>query len=110
VFVYQEMLDEVRNEQNFLLRVITGDTIWVYCYDPESKQQWKKPILSMKKARQVRSNIKSMLIFFDCEGTVHQEFVPPRQACTTQKAATAIFRQGKQLRAAGVDSGGGALY
>jgi hypothetical protein len=57
------MLDEVRNEQNFLLRVITGDTIWVYCYDPESKQQWKKPILSMKKARQVRSNIKSMLIF-----------------------------------------------
>jgi hypothetical protein len=33
-----------------------------------------------KKARKVRSNIKSMLmIFFDCEGTVHQEFVPPGQ-------------------------------
>jgi hypothetical protein len=31
-----------------------------------------------KKARQVRSNIKSMLVIsFGCEGIVHQEFVPP---------------------------------
>ena len=33
-----------------------------------------------KKARQVRSNIKSMLIcFFDQKGIVHKEIVPPRQ-------------------------------
>jgi hypothetical protein len=33
-----------------------------------------------KKARQVRSNVKTMLIvFFDVRGIVHQEFVPPGQ-------------------------------
>jgi hypothetical protein len=33
------------------------------------------------KARQVRSNVKPMLIFsfFDIQGTVHKEFVPPGQ-------------------------------
>ena len=64
--------------------VITGDESWVYDYDLETKQQfmqWKTPSsLRPKKARQVRSNIKSMLIIFlDIRGIVHTEFVPPRQ-------------------------------
>jgi hypothetical protein len=39
VSVCLELLDEVRNDQNFLSRVITGDETWVYCYGPETKQQ-----------------------------------------------------------------------
>jgi hypothetical protein len=45
VFVCQELLDEVRNNKNFLLRVITGDKTWFYCNNPETKEQysqWKK--------------------------------------------------------------------
>ena len=50
-------------------------------YDPETKQmlsQWKSPNSPRpKKARQVRRNVKSMLIvFFDVQGIVHKEFVP----------------------------------
>ena len=52
--------------------------------DPETKTQssqwksWGSP--QRKKARQVRSNIKSMLIcFFDQKEIVHKEFVPPGQ-------------------------------
>ena len=43
--------------------------------------QWKSPGSPRpKKARQLRSNIKSMLIcFFDQKGFVHKEFVPPGQ-------------------------------
>ena len=57
-------------DEPFLSRVITGDESWVYSYDPETKQQfsqWKIPTSPRpKKARQVKSNVKSMIItFFD---------------------------------------------
>ena len=64
--------------------VITGDERWVYGYDPETKQmasQWSTSSSPRpKKARQVKSNIKTMLIaFFDIDGLVHYEFVPTGQ-------------------------------
>jgi hypothetical protein len=103
VLVCQELLDEVRNDQNFLSRVITGDETWVYCYDPETKQQpsqWKSSSSPRpKKARQVRSNIKSMLvIFFDCEGIVHQEFVPPGQTVNQHYYLEVLKRLREQVR------------
>jgi hypothetical protein len=77
MFACQELLDDVRNNKNFLSRVITGDITWAYCYDPKTKQQssqWKSPSSPrLKKARQVRP---STLVLFDCEGIVHHKFVP----------------------------------
>ena len=57
---------------------IFEDIFWATKFQ---SSQWKSPGLPRpKKARQVRSNIKSMLIcFFDQNGTVHKEFVPPGQ-------------------------------
>jgi histone-lysine N-methyltransferase SETMAR len=62
-------------------RIIIGDESWIYCYDPETKQQslqWNSTHSpSAKKAQQVQSSTKSMLIvFFDMRGIVHCEFVP----------------------------------
>lgn len=76
--------EEFQNDPNLFSKVITGDESWCYGYDPETKQQssqWKTPASPRpKKARQVRSNIKTMLIcFFDVRGVVHSEFVPPGQ-------------------------------
>lgn len=76
-----EMLNSVRDDQNLLQRVITGDESWVYGYDVETKaqsSQWKLPHEPRpKKARQVRSNVKVLLtVFFDCRGVVHHEFLP----------------------------------
>ena len=77
--------------QSALLKLRTSITLECHllsinmCYDSETKtqsSQWKKSPWSSrpKKARQVRSNIKSMLIcFFDQKGNVHKEFVPPGQ-------------------------------
>ena len=61
--------------------VITGDESWVYGYDLESKQmpsQWKTASSPQpKKARQVKSNVKTMLVaFFDIDGLVQHEYVP----------------------------------
>jgi len=68
VQVCAELQKAVRHDPNFLSRVITGDESWLYNYDPETKQQssqWKTPSSPRpKKALQVRSNIKSMLIIF----------------------------------------------
>ena len=74
------MKRELENDPNFLSRVITGDESWCYGYDPKSKQassQWKTPHSPRpKKIKQVRSNVKTMLIcFFDTQGIVHREFV-----------------------------------
>ncbi|KAJ4428812.1 hypothetical protein ANN_25805 [Periplaneta americana] len=84
VRVCRDLKSEVQNDPNFLKRIVTGDESWCYGYDPESKQassQWKTSNSPRpKKARQVRSNVKTMLIyFFDVNGIVHKEFVPPGQ-------------------------------
>ena len=69
------------DDETFLSRVITGDESWVYSYNPETKHQssqWKSTTSQRpKKARQVTSNLTSMIItFFDIKGIVHKEFVP----------------------------------
>jgi len=77
--------------------VITGDECWVYGYDPKTKQmssQWSSSSSPRpKKARQVKSNIKTILIaFFDIDGLVHHEFVPTGQTVNKKFYKTAQQR------------------
>ena len=77
--IAQDNWEMVSDDENVLKKAITGDESRVYGYDPETKQQfsqWIRPDKPRpKKARQSRSHVKSMLIFFfDCEGVVHYEF------------------------------------
>ena len=71
-------------DEKLLENVITGDKLWVFQYDPETKQQshpWKSVSSPrLKKARMQCSQVKVMLItFFDNQEMVHHEFVPQRQ-------------------------------
>jgi hypothetical protein len=66
----------------YIKRGSRGYEILIYGYDPETKQQssqWKIPqSRRAKKARQVWSSTKSLLIAFFYEKViVHREFVPP---------------------------------
>jgi len=68
-----------------------------YGYDPETKQmssQWSTSSSPRpKEARQVKSNIKTMLIaFFDIDGLVHHEFVPTGQTVNKEFYKTALQR------------------
>jgi len=81
VAVSQELLDRSNAVKNFLKNVITGDEIWVYGYDVETKVQLSQWVGKLsprpQKACQSCSNVKVMLIvFFDWKVIVHYEFVP----------------------------------
>jgi len=75
-----------------------GDESWCYGYDPETKQassQWKTPTSPrLKKARQLRSNVKTMLIvFFSVQRIVHREFWTDFQSAILLGGFEAIERE-----------------
>ncbi|GFU29376.1 HTH_48 domain-containing protein [Nephila pilipes] len=75
---------QTNSKPNFLTKVITNDKSWCYRYVSKTKKgssQEKTPSSPRpKKARLVRSNIKSMIIvFFDVRRIEPQEFVSPGQ-------------------------------
>ena len=85
LIVCYDLREQVGHHPQILSKVVTGDETWFFSYNPETKQatsQWKTPNSPKpKKARQVRSSVKIMLIgFFDANGIVHKEFVPPGQS------------------------------
>ena len=57
-----DLLDHSENDKEFLSKIITGDELWVYGNDVETKvqsSQWMSKTFSRpKKANQVRSKIK----------------------------------------------------
>ena len=75
-----QLRDHAASDSSFLGNVITGDETWVSGYDPETRvqiSQSKSPSSpDAKKARQSRSNIKVMIVFFYLDRTVRAEFVP----------------------------------
>ena len=84
VQVCQDILKQLEFTPDLLSRVVTGDELWIYEYDPLTKWlslEWKSASSPRpKKARLFKSKIKMMLIvFFDVHGIVHLEFLPQGQ-------------------------------
>jgi len=89
VEISHELLANANGNENFLKIIITGNGMWVYGYDVETKMQslqWMgKESPRPKKARMSLSKIKVMLVaFFDGKGIVHHEFVPRGQMVNKQ--------------------------
>jgi len=97
VSICTDLCDRTHNDPSFMTSVITGDEFWLYGYDPETKQmssQWKTASSPRpKKAWQMKSSIKMMLIaFFDPEGLVHHEYVPRGQRVNKEFYKTVLQR------------------
>ena len=72
----RDILQQMEADEKLLENVVTGDELWVFQYDPETKRQsrqWKSVFSPRpKKARMQCSQVKVMLItFFDHQGMVH---------------------------------------
>jgi len=78
-----ELKEQAENDPNFISTIITVDESCVFGHDAETNQQsfqWKTPNSRRpKKTQQIRSNVKSVLIFFYIESIMHKEFVLPGQ-------------------------------
>jgi len=103
VSICTDLRERAQNNPNFISSVITGDESWVYCYDPETKQmssQWKTASFPRpKKARHVKSNVKTMLMaFFDIDGLVHHEYVPRGQTVNKEFYKTVLQRPHDAVR------------
>jgi len=103
VAICQELRRRAVDDPTFMSRVITTDEIWVYRYDPETKQQpsqWKSPGSPRpKKVRQSCSATKSMLIvFLDIRGIVHHEFVPEGQTVNAEFYCNVLRRLREDIR------------
>lgn len=73
----------------FLWSVITGDESWFSVLEPEQKQQscqWMGPQEKRpRKALHSRQARKTMMeVFFDDQGVVHLEFLPPKMTVTSK--------------------------
>ncbi len=83
--------ENLRNCQDplFLWTVVMGDESWFSVLEPELKQrscQWVgKDDLRPKKALRSRQAKKTMMeVFFDDQGVVHLEFLPPKMTVTAK--------------------------
>jgi hypothetical protein len=91
------------DEQNDTLdSAITGDETWRFEYDPESKEQsveWHTNSTPRpKKARMLKSKVKTMLIvFFDSRGIVHKEFVPQESTVNVAFYKEVLLRLNKRV-------------
>ena len=78
-----DLLERIKNDKNFFKHVITGDETWISYTILTPNDKVRSGIRAThrpKKARMSKSKIKTMLIcFFDSQGVVHKEFVPPGQ-------------------------------
>jgi hypothetical protein len=71
----------------FFEKIITGDVTWCSAYDPETKRQsseWVGETSLQPKFKFQRPRIKTMLIiFFNSQGVLHNEFVPEGKAANS---------------------------
>ena len=85
--VYSALLKRFRSNDDFLLRLVTVDDIWVHYYEPENKAQSRQWVRCgsprPKKFKTQPSAGKVMAtVFWDAKGVIMLDFLPKRSTIT----------------------------
>jgi hypothetical protein len=79
----EEFIQSVHDDRSMLDSVATGDEKWCFQCDPETKDKaWSGTHQALQDTKNFsfKSQKTEMLVtFFDSEGIIHKEFVPPGQ-------------------------------
>ncbi len=96
-------LEKLADEPDLLEAIVTGDESSIWTFDPETKvhsMQWRskgepRPQIAMRG----QTRCSTMLItFFDMEGMVLNEFVPPRETVTSEFYVEILKRLRERIR------------
>ncbi len=87
----------VDNTPRILCRVVMTDEAWIYCYDPQFRQQSKEWLCAgeprPEKPRREMATAKIMILtFFDAKGLIYYEYVQ-RPQTVNQHVFRAVFRR-----------------
>ncbi|KAL7292870.1 hypothetical protein TKK_0013543 [Trichogramma kaykai] len=105
--ICSELKRRAETDPLFTDSIITGDEMWIYGCDPESKTSqhnqyaWRTPTAESlsRKLRQIRATVRTLLIvFFDSQGIVHQEFVPQSQSVNQAYYRDVLTRLREKVR------------
>ena len=115
LMVAGDLFEKSAQDPTILTKIVTGDESWVFVYDPETKLQsaeWHSASSPRpKKPRLVKSKEKVMLIaFFDIDGAVHYEFVPPGQTVYGHFYVQVLQRLRNSVRGKGRDKWQGEWF
>lgn len=85
------------NEEKIINRVVTGDETWIRYYDPESKRESMQWIYSGETApRKFKTQASAgkimATIFWDCEGILLIDYLPPKTTMTGQYYANLMAK------------------
>jgi hypothetical protein len=80
----QEFIQSVDDEHSLLDSTVTGDETWCFHYDLQTKRQsmeWPSPSSARHKqfSFQKLKNKVMLVTFFDSQGIIYKEYVPPDQ-------------------------------
>jgi histone-lysine N-methyltransferase SETMAR len=75
------------DQENFFARIVTGDETWLRNWDPETKQesmQWKHTDSPAPKKFRTQPSAQKLMatIFWDCEGILLIDYLPPKTTIT----------------------------
>ncbi|GBO37217.1 hypothetical protein AVEN_35687-1 [Araneus ventricosus] len=90
-------IDTCDQDATFLQTICTGNESWCYQYDPVQTLEWCSPASPCpKKTRLQKSRIKTILVlFFDSNGMIHQEFVQEGQTVNAKFYESTIVQKWK---------------
>ena len=92
-----------RDPEQFISRIVTGDEMWLYGYDPATKQmsmerRVKGASPPVKPLMQKSISTKVPLVFYDGQGVIHIDYLNPGETVTTARYITALSNLRQALR------------